>query len=360
MDEFAMGASTENSAFGITKNPRDTSRVSGGSSGGSVAAVASGCAISSLGSDTGGSVRQPASFCGVVGLKPTYGSVSRYGLIAMGSSLDQIGPIGKSISDVEILFDTIKGYDTFDSTSLPNGFYNNEIKQNLKHGESKKFRLGIPSHFMKEGIDKNVLLNFDQSIEKLRSLGYEIKEIELPNIKYSLAVYYIIMPAEASTNLARFDGVKYGLRKRGNNLLGDYLETREAGFGSEVKRRIILGAHVLSSGYHDAYYNKANIVRELIRSDFNKAFDTSAGGVDAILTPTSPTVAFKIGEKKDPLSMYMSDIFTTPANVAGIPALSVPSGTVKYDSKDLPVGLQIMANYGREDILFNIGKDFSN
>lgn len=352
MDEFAMGASTENSAFGITKNPHDITRVPGGSSGGSAAVVAMDGALGSLGSDTGGSVRQPASFCGAFGFKSTYGTVSRHGLIAMGSSLDQIGPIGKSVSDIEILFDVIKGYDKMDSTSLP------DVTEKKKKND--KLTIGIPRHFMKEGIDEDVLENFNQSVEKLKSLGHEVKDIELPNIKYSLAVYYVIMPAEASSNLSRFDGVKYGLRKDGEDLLGDYLETREVGFGAEVKRRVILGTHVLSSGYYDAYYNKANIVRGLIKSDFDKAFDPSADGVDVIITPTSPTPAFKIGEKKDPLSMYLSDIFTTPANVTGIPALSVPSGVVQRDGKDLPVGLQIMANHGREDIIFSIGKDFSN
>jgi len=356
MDEFAMGGSTENSAFGITKNPHDLTRVPGGSSGGSAAAVALYGALASLGSDTGGSVRQPASFCGVVGLKPTYGAVSRYGLIAMGSSLDQIGPIGKSVSDIEILFNATRGNDKMDSTSLSDDFYKRQEQKAVSAGRQEKFKIGIPKHFMQEGVDEDVLGNFNQAIEKLKSLGHEIKEINLPNIKYSLAVYYVIMPAEASSNLARFDGVKYGLRKDGEDLLGDYLETREAGFGKEVKRRIILGTHVLSSGYYDAYYNKANMVRELIRSDFDKAFED----VDAILTPTSPTPAFKIGEKKDPLSMYLSDIFTTPANITGIPALSVPSGTVERNGKDLPVGLQIMANHYKEDIIFSIGKDFSN
>jgi aspartyl-tRNA(Asn)/glutamyl-tRNA(Gln) amidotransferase subunit A len=244
------------------------------------------------------------------------------------------------------LFNAIKGHDKMDS--MFRDFPGDKVKD--------KLTIGIPRHFMKEGIDEDVLENFNQSVEKFKSLGYEVKDIELPNIKYSLAVYYVIMPAEASSNLSRFDGVKYGLHKEGEDLLGDYLETREAGFGAEVKRRIILGTHVLSSGYYDAYYNKANVVRELIKSDFDKAFED----VDVILTPTSPTPAFKIGEKKDPLSMYLSDIFTTPANVTGIPALSVPSGTVQRDGKDLPVGLQIMAKYGREDIIFSIGKDFSN
>lgn len=349
MDEFAMGGSTENSAYGVTKNPHDTKRVAGGSSGGSAASVAMGGAIASLGSDTGGSVRQPASFSGVVGLKPTYGAVSRYGLIAMGSSLDQIGPMGKTVNDVEILFNAIKGKDEMDSTSIAN-------EQNLSRLNLDKLSIGIPTHFMKEGIDKDVLENFDVSVEKLKSLGYKIKEIELPNIKYSLAVYYIIMPAEASTNLARFDGIKYGLSKQGQSLLDGYLETRESGFGAEVKRRIILGTHILSSGYYDAYYNKANIVRGLIKSDFDNIF---GDGVDAVITPTSPTPAFKIGEKKDPLSMYLSDIFTTPANLTGIPAISIPSGTVSRDGKNLPVGLQIMANRCRENILFDIGRSMS-
>jgi aspartyl-tRNA(Asn)/glutamyl-tRNA(Gln) amidotransferase subunit A len=348
MDEFAMGSSTENSAFGVTKNPLDTQRVPGGSSGGSAAAVVLGGALASLGSETGGSVRQPASFCGLVGFKPTYGAVSRYGLIAMGSSLDQISPFGKTINDTEVLFDVIKGHDKLDSTSLQD----NENKSEIK----KKFTIGVPTHLFEEGVDKDVLENFNQSVEKLKALGHEIKEINLPNVKYSLAVYYVIMPAEASTNLSRFDGIKYGLRKEGEDLLGNYLETREVGFGAEVQRRIILGTHVLSSGYYDAYYNKANIVRELIRSDFDKAFEE----IDAVLTPTVPTPAFKIGEKKDPLSMYLSDVFTAPANVTGMPALSVPSGMVDRDGKDLPVGLQIMANHGREDIIFSIGKDFSN
>jgi len=354
-----MGSSTENSAYGVTKNPIDLTRVSGGSSGGSSAIVSMNGALVSLGSDTGGSVRQPASFCGVVGLKPTYGAVSRYGLIAMGSSLDQIGPFGKSVSDAEILFDVIKGYDKLDSTSLPDVLQSKDEVKDLLAGRQGKLTIGIPTHLFADGVDKDVLENFNQSVEKIKSLGYEVKDIELPNTKYSLAVYYVLMPAEASSNLSRFDGVKYGLRKEGENLLGDYLETREVGFGEEVKRRIMLGTHVLSSGYYDAYYNKANIVRELIKSDFDKAFDPKAIGVDAILTPTTPTPAFKIGEKKDPLSMYLLDIFTAPANITGIPAISIPSGTVEREGKDLPVGLQIMANHGREDIIFSIGRSMS-
>lgn len=348
MDEFAMGGSTENSAFGPTKNPHDISRVPGGSSGGSAAAVASDEALASLGSDTGGSVRQPASFCGVVGLKPTYGSVSRYGLIAMGSSLDQIGPITKTVADAEIIFNAIKGKDAMDSTTLQENGTNSSI--------GKKLRVGIPGDFMNmEGIDETVLKNFSESIEKFKSLGYEIENIEMPNVRYSLAVYYIIMPAEVSSNLARFDGVKYGLHVSGKNSIDDYFATRGAGFGKETRRRIMLGTYVLSSGYYDAYYNKANQVRNLIKSDYKKAFT----GVDMIMTPTAPTPAWKIGEKiSNPLEMYLADIFTTPANITGLPAISLPSGFKKTEEKNLPLGIQLTSNYGREDILFKAGKDF--
>ncbi|MEK9184631.1 MAG: Asp-tRNA(Asn)/Glu-tRNA(Gln) amidotransferase subunit GatA [Patescibacteria group bacterium] len=347
MDEFAMGGSTENSAFGVTKNPYDTSRVAGGSSGGSASAVAMDGALVSLGSDTGGSVRQPASFCGLVGLKPTYGSISRYGLMAMGSSLDQIGPIAKSVTDVEIIFNAIRGKDIMDSTTISENTYS---KKDLKN---KKPIIGISMDFMKKGgIDKDVLKNFEASITKLKSLDYEIKEILLPNIHYSLSAYYIIMPAEVSANLARFDGVKYGLHKDGKNLLEDYSLTRGEGFGKEVRRRILLGTYVLSSGYYDAYYNKANSVRKIIRDDFNNAFEK----VDAILTPTAPTPAFKIGEKNtDPLQMYLEDIFTVTANLTGMPAISIPSG---FTASGLPIGMQFTASHGREDIIFSVGKEF--
>lgn len=349
MDEFAMGGSNENSAYGPVRNPHDEERVSGGSSGGSAAAVAMNGALVSLGSDTGGSVRQPASFCGVVGFKPTYGTVSRHGLMAMGSSLDQIGTIGKTVSDVEILWEAIQGPDSMDSTSLPK-------QETLKpEPKNKKMVIGVPTHLMKEGIDADVRENFEASIQGLQSKGYEIKEIELPNNKYSLAVYYVIMPAEASSNLARFDGVKYGLHKEGSNLLGDYLETRTQGFGKEVRRRIMMGNYILSSGYYDAYYNKANLVRELIRADFDKAF----ADVDLILTPTSPVPAFKIGERSsDPLSMYLADIFTVTANLVGVPAITVPSGMVNRDGKELPLGIQFTAPHRREDLLFAVGKTF--
>lgn len=348
-DEFAMGGSTENSAYGVTKNPHDETRVAGGSSGGSAAAVAGDLALAALGSDTGGSIREPASFCGVVGLKPTYGAVSRHGLIAMGSSLDCIGPLAKTVEDAEIIFDCIKGRDSMDSTSLDVSTLNLKLK-------TSKLTIGVPRAFTEsEGIDKSVIANFRNSLDTLKKLGHEMREIALPNIPYSLAAYYIIMPAEASTNLARFDGVKYGLHKEGDNLLGDYRETRRAGFGPEVRRRIILGAYVLSSGYYDAYYRKATLVRGLIRRDFHNAFKE----VDIIATPVAPTLAWKIGEKSDPLQAYLADIFTVSANIAGVPAISVPSGFVEISGVKLPLGIQLMAPSGGEDILFAVGKNFS-
>ncbi len=346
-DEFAMGSSTENSAYGVTKNPHDLSRVPGGSSGGSAASVSYDGALVSLGSDTGGSIRQPASFCGVVGLKPTYGTVSRHGLIAMASSLDQIGPFGNSVSDVEIVFDCIKGKDVMDGTSF-------DLKK--KKMQKKPLTLGVPRHFFEEGVDSDVLKAFTVATEKLKDAGYNIKDIELPRVQHSLAVYYIIMPAEASTNLARFDGVKYGLHIDGDDLLGDYHNTRGKGFGAEVRRRIMLGTYVLSAGYFDAYYGKANKVRAQIAQDFNEAFQS----VDAIITPTTPSPAFKIGEKSDPLSMYLSDIFTVPANLTGMPGLSVPTGTVDKEGSSLPVGFQILGPHMSEDTLFTIGKDLEN
>lgn len=345
MDEFAMGGSTENSAFGPTKNPHDTSRVAGGSSGGSIAAVAGNMALAALGSDTGGSVRQPASFCGVVGFKPTYGSISRHGLMAMGSSLDVIGPATKTVADTEILFNAIKGKDRYDSTSIDS------------EGATKTPKvIGIPRHFLKgDGIDKEVMRVFEESVARFKKLGYEIKDIELPNIEYSLAVYYVLMPAEVSTNLSRFDGIKYGLHKEGKDLLEDYFLSRGEGFGPEARRRIMLGAYVLSSGYYDAYYNKANAVRELLKADFAKAFKS----VDAILTPTAPAPAFKIGEKtSDPVAMYLEDIFTVTANLVGAPALSIPAGEKLVEGKKLPIGIQLVSSQGTEDILFSLGKKF--
>jgi aspartyl-tRNA(Asn)/glutamyl-tRNA(Gln) amidotransferase subunit A len=349
MDEFAMGGSTENSAYGVTKNPLDITRVSGGSSGGSAAAVAMDGALVSLGSDTGGSIRQPASYCGVVGLKPTYGSVSRHGLMAMGSSLDVIGPITRSVEDAELVFNVLKGKDIYDSTSLSE----EEVRKLAQdHKESKSLRIGIVPELMNMGgINPAVLENLNTSIELLKKNGCEIKEVSLPHIKYSLAVYYILMPAEVSSNMSRFDGVKFGSKVEGNDLLGDYVNTRGELLGKEVRRRIMLGTYVLSSGYYDAYYNKANIVRELITADFKKAFEE----VDVILTPTAPTPAFKIGSHtSDPIQMYLEDVFTVTANLVGTPAMSVPSGT----SEGLPLGVQFTAPHCREDLLFTVGKKF--
>ncbi len=350
MDEFAMGGSNENSAFGPVKNPHDLTRVSGGSSGGAAASVAMSGALAGLGSDTGGSVRQPASFCGIVGFKPTYGAISRYGLMAMGSSLDQIGTLGKTVEDTKILFDAMKGNDIMDGTTLPAG--------SLDKAHTKKhYTIGVPRHFMKQGIDKDVLENFESSLEKLKKAGHTIKEVTLPHIDYSLAVYYVIMPAEVSSNLSRFDGVKYGALKEGDTLLQDYLKTRTEGFGKEARRRIMLGNYILSAGYYDAYYNKAQTVRELLKQDFETAFKD----VDFILTPTSPIPAFKIGEKSsDPLQMYLADIFTVIANLVSVPAISVPSGFADREGKKLPLGIQFMAPQECDDTLFDIGAQFEN
>jgi aspartyl-tRNA(Asn)/glutamyl-tRNA(Gln) amidotransferase subunit A len=357
MDEFAMGGSTENSAYGVTKNPHDLERVAGGSSGGSAAAVAGEMALVALGSDTGGSIRQPASFCGLVGLKPTYGAVSRYGLMAMGSSFDQIGPITKTVEDAQIIFDFIVGQDNMDSTSIK--IYPKDkslLKQN-------KLVIGIPKEAMLvEGMDSIVKDNFTKAVSKFKELGYEVKEVSLPNISYSLAVYYTLIPAEVSSNLARFDGVRYGLHQDGVNMVEDYFRTKALGFGPEVKRRIILGTYILSSGYYDAYYNKANIVRDLIREDYKKAFEQA----DVLITPTTPSPAFKIGEKvNDPLALYLEDIFTVTANLAGIPALSIPCGfkeikDSKGEIRKLPVGLQLLSSHGEEDTLFMVAKSLES
>ncbi|PIR57775.1 MAG: Asp-tRNA(Asn)/Glu-tRNA(Gln) amidotransferase GatCAB subunit A [Parcubacteria group bacterium CG10_big_fil_rev_8_21_14_0_10_38_31] len=354
MDEFAMGSSTENSAFGPTKNPHDPARVPGGSSGGSAVAVAADMALASLGSDTGGSIRQPASFCGEVGLKPTYGRVSRSGLIAMASSLDQIGPITRTVEDAEIIFNIIKGKDPLDATTV-----NEDVIPETKQ-ENKKLKIGLLTY------DKNVVapeINdmMEKSVEMLKQAGHEIMEVTLPYLKYSLSCYYIIMPAEVSSNLARLDGVKYGLLKEGDNLLDDYLKTRGTGFGKEAKRRIMIGTYVLSSGYYDDYYSKAQEIRDLIRRDFENAFDLSAGGVDAIILPTTTEPAFKIGEKTDdPMKMYLEDIFTVSANLAGVPAISIPTGFAERDGVKLPLGLQIIAPHFREDVLFSLGKQVEN
>lgn len=350
MDEFAMGSSTENSAFGVTKNPCDVSRVAGGSSGGSAAAVAADMSLGALGSDTGGSVREPASFCGVVGLKPTYGSVSRYGLMAMGSSLDVIGPVTKTVTDAEIIFNAIKGKDKMDSTSVGE-------KKNMEKRKEEKIKIGIPYHILDQnGISEDVRKNLDESIKKLKDLNFEILDLSLENIDKSLAVYYIVMPAEVSSNMARYDGIKYGLSADGEDLLDVYKKTRGQGFGQEVRRRIILGTYVLSSGYYDAYYGKAMAARGIIRNEFSKAFEE----VDAILTPTAPFPAWKIGEKKSPLENYLADIFTVTANIVGCPAISLPSGFSEIDGKKLPLGIQLMTPHMSEDILFEIGKKFLN
>lgn len=341
MDEFAMGASTENSAFGPTHNPADTSRVPGGSSGGSVAAVAAHMALAALGSDTGGSVRQPSGFCGVVGMKPTYGRVSRYGLMAMGSSLDQIGPVTNTIADSATLYAAIAGQDAMDSTTIGAA----------QPSRPERKVIGVPRSYLREGVDPDVLASFEASLEQLKSKGYAIKDIDLPSFAYSLAVYYIIMPAEASTNLARFDGIRYGHSVPADAIGEVYARSRGQGFGPEVRRRILVGSFVLSAGYADAYYRRAKAVRQLIRGDLDRAF----AEVDAIALPTSPTPAFKIGEKSDPIAMYAADIFTVTVNLAGVPAVSIPGRPVTRDGVELPVGFQLIAPHTDEASLFRIG-----
>lgn len=343
LDEFAMGSSTENSAFGPTKNPHDLTRVPGGSSGGSAAAVASNMAICALGSDTGSSIRLPASFCGVVGLKPTYGAVSRYGLIAMASSLDQIGPITKNIEDCRIVFDAIKGRDELDSTSVEQKIENQELKiENL--------RIGVPKEYFVKGVDQNVERITREAIKQFEKNGAEIREVSVPHCTdYALAVYYIITPSEVSANMARYDGIRYGYSdQEADNLLGVYLNSRGRSLGNEVRRRIMLGTYTLSAGYYDAYYLRAQKVRTKIVEDFNKAFRE----VDVLMTPVSPTAAFKIGERQDPLTMYLSDIFMVAVNLAGLPALSVPCGKVGH----LPVGLQIIGKPFEENKILALGK----
>ena len=352
MDEFAMGSSNENSAFGAVKNPWDTTRVPGGSSGGSAVAVASGVVRAALGSETGGSVRQPASFCGIVGLKPTYGRISRYGLVAFASSLDQIGIFGQTSKDVAEVLKVIAGRDKNDATTadvaVPN--YSEELEKDIK---GKK--IGVPRALFGEGLNDEVRNAVENSIENYRKLGAEIVDVELPNSKYAIAVYYILATAEASSNLARFDGVRYGFRAENAHELREmYQKTREEGFGAEVKRRIMLGTYVLSSGYYDAYYAKAQKVRALLKRDFDDAFEKC----DAVLTPTSPTTAFKIGEKSDdPLAMYLSDVYTASANLAGIPGISVPCGV---SSENLPIGLQLVGKNWSEDVLLNLANVYES
>lgn len=345
LDEFAMGSSTENSAFGHTRNPWDITRIPGGSSGGSAAAVAADMCIAALGSDTGGSIRQPAAFCGVVGLKPTYGRVSRYGLVAFASSLDQIGPITKNVKDSAILLNIISGHDRYDSTSsdisVPD--FTSAVGRDIKG-----IKFGVPKEYFIEGMDREVEEAIRTAIKKLESLGAIPVEISLPHTGHAVAAYYILATSEASSNLARYDGVKYGSRVEGEDLIDMYMKTREKGFGAEVKRRIILGTYTLSSGYYDAYYKKAQQVRTLIRQDFVKAFEK----VDVIVTPTTPTPSFKAGEKTgSPLQMYLADIFTISVNLAGVPGISVPCG---FTSQNLPVGLQIIGRHFDEESILKI------
>ncbi len=342
LDEFAMGSSTENSAFGPSRNPWNVGHVPGGSSGGSAAAVAADECVAALGSDTGGSIRQPAALCGVVGLKPTYGRVSRFGLVAFASSLDQIGPITKDVTDAAIMLNVIAAHDPLDSTSanLPVPDYTKALKKR----DLKKLKVGVPQEFFSEGLDPEVEQAVRAAIEELKNLGGEVKEISLPTTDYAVAIYYLIATAEASSNLARFDGVKYGLRtKQAKDLLDMYMKTRQEGFGPEVKRRIMLGTYALSAGYYDAYYGKAQAARTMTKRDFDEAFRT----VDLIVTPVTPTPAFKLGEKsEDPLQMYLSDIFTISVNLAGVPAIAVPCG---FSKAGLPIGLQIIGRPFEEE-----------
>jgi aspartyl-tRNA(Asn)/glutamyl-tRNA(Gln) amidotransferase subunit A len=344
MDEFAMGSSTENSAFKKTKNPWDLGRIPGGSSGGSAAAVAADECIAALGSDTGGSIRQPAACCGVVGLKPTYGAVSRYGLIAFASSLDQIGPLTKDVTDAALVMEAIAGHDPCDSTSasVPTGRMTGELARG-----AGGLRIGIPKEYFIEGLDPEVARSVQEAIDEYKRLGAGVVEISLPHTDYAIATYYILATAEASSNLARYDGVKYGYRTaEAKNLLEMYMKTRQEGFGAEVKRRIMLGTYALSSGYYEAYYKKAQQVRTLIKRDFDRAFEQ----VDLILTPTAPTPAFRLGEKvEDPLQMYLSDIFTISVNLGGVPAISLPCG---FSASGLPIGLQLIGKpFGEPTLL---------
>jgi aspartyl-tRNA(Asn)/glutamyl-tRNA(Gln) amidotransferase subunit A len=349
LDEFAMGSSTENSALKITRNPWDTDRVPGGSSGGSAAAVASGQTLISLGSDTGGSVRQPASLCGLVGVKPTYGLVSRYGLVAFASSLDQISPFAHNVSDAAALLQVLAGFDHRDSTSL-----NHPIPDYLATIEKpvENLRVGVISELNGEGMQPEVAASFQSAIETFRKLGATIETLSIPSIQHAVASYYILATAEASSNLARFDGVRYGRRVEGEDINDMYCKTRAQGFGPEVKRRIMLGTFCLSSGYYEAYYGKAQKIRELLRREFAAAWKQ----VDVLICPTSPTTAFKIGEKaNDPVSMYLSDIATIPVNLVGIPGLSIPCG---FDQQNLPIGLQILGPNLSEETLFRVARSF--
>lgn len=345
MDEFAMGGSTETSAFGPTKNPLDPTRVPGGSSGGSAAAVAMGAVPVAIGTDTGGSIRQPASYCGLVGFKPTYGAVSRYGMIAMGSSLDQAGPLTTTVADAELVHDIMAGIDPKDNTTIADDTYPLVPLKDT-------YTFGVPKHFLAEGVDPDVLEVFNDHIESLKAQGHEVVDIELPLFEKGLAAYYIVMPAEVSSNLARYDGIRFGLSVDDGGLLDVYRNSRAAGFGKEVKQRILLGTYVLSSGYYDAYYTKAELARNKMRRELNDTFIN----VDAIITPTAPTPAFKLGEQEDPLAMYKQDIFTVPVNLTGVPAISFPMGEVKREDVTLPIGVQYIAPHGGDARLFDLGK----
>lgn len=345
-DEFALGGSNENSAYGPVKNPHDKKLVTGGTSGGSAAAVAADLSVYSIGSDTGGSIRQPAAFCGVVGLKPTYGAVSRSGLIAMTSSFDQIGPLAKSVEDCRIVFEVIKGKDSLDATSIEIKGNRKEIKGNNLEG----IKIGVPKEYFNHEFDAEIKSAVEAAIKQAEKLGAEIVKVSLPHTEYALATYYIIMFAEASSNLARFDGMRYGQSTNDKNLIDVYLKSRGKFLGEEVKRRILLGTYVLSAGYYEAYYKKAQQVRTLIRQDFEKVFSK----VDMLMTPVTPTLPWKIGAKKDdPLSMYLEDVFTVPVNIAGVPALSLPCGQAK---NGLPIGVQLISGWGSEDLLLGVGE----
>ncbi len=344
MDEFAMGSSTENSAFGPTKNPVDTTRVPGGSSGGSAAAVAMGAVTVAIGTDTGGSIRQPASYCGLVGFKPTYGAVSRSGLMAMGSSFDQAGPLTTSVADAQLVHSVMAGKDVMDATTIDDDTYPDVPVR-------EKYTIGIPRSFLKEGVDVDVMEVFQTHVAELIAAGHTVVDIELPLFEKGLAAYYVSMPAEVSSNLARYDGIRYGLSVEGDTLLDVYEKSRGAGFGDEVKRRILLGTYVLSSGYYDAYYGKAEAVRELMREELATVFTA----VDIVLTPSAPTPAYLAGSLTDPVSVYKQDIFTVPVNLTGVPAISIPGGTVERDGKALPVGVQYIAPHGGDNRLFDLG-----
>ena len=354
MDEFAMGSSTENSGLGVTHNPYDLSRVPGGSSGGSAAAVGGDLAIAALGTDTGGSIRQPASFCNIVGLKPSYGRVSRYGVTAFASSLDQVGPMTKSVEDAAMLLQVLAGHDEMDGTT-PKESVPDYVKA-LEGASLKCVKLGLPKEYYEvSGVDPEVKRITDEAIKSCEAAGAELVEVSLPHTEYAMAVYYIVAPAEASANLARFDGVRYGHRsERSDDVFNLYARSRAEGFGPEVKRRIIMGTYVLSSGYYDAYYGRASKVRTLIRRDFETAFQK----VDALLTPVAPTPAFRIGEVQDPLTMYLNDLFTIPGSLAGNCSISVPAGFAATEGAKLPVGVQFICDAYREEKLLAVGKAF--